>query len=168
MKQIKRVRKRVSPNVQLVAANSLDFLWDLFLKKEYFDFIYLDSYDVDWRSQLPSALHGYLEFNLAARILRPGGLLLIDDTPKTLKYLREVSEDAFSAVIESGDIELKETFGKGGLIQKSPIFKNSGRVISHKYQLLWKKRRINSRQFLTSRILRGKIKSLWWVVDLNH
>ena len=41
--------------------------------------IYLDSYDIDWNEPRPSALHHLHEFVHAWHVLRPGGLLVIDD-----------------------------------------------------------------------------------------
>lgn len=41
--------------------------------------IYLDSYDIDWNDPHPSALHHLQEFVHAWHLLRPGGLLVVDD-----------------------------------------------------------------------------------------
>jgi hypothetical protein len=45
------------------------------------DVVYLDSMDVDFRAPEPAALHGLAEFAALRPALRPGALLLIDDTP---------------------------------------------------------------------------------------
>lgn len=41
--------------------------------------IYLDSYDINWSDPHPSALHHLHEFVHAWQLLRPGGLLVVDD-----------------------------------------------------------------------------------------
>jgi hypothetical protein len=43
------------------------------------DLIYLDSYDLDWHNPHPSALHHLKEMVSAARLVKSGTLILIDD-----------------------------------------------------------------------------------------
>jgi hypothetical protein len=43
------------------------------------DLIYLDSFDLDWDNPHPSALHHLMEMASAARLVKAGTLILIDD-----------------------------------------------------------------------------------------
>lgn len=98
------------------------------------DLVYLDSWDVDAGDPYASAAHGLAEFTAIAEILRPGALVLIDDTPMT--------QDGWSLDLPS----MADFFatwgvpmGKGSLVRKlidgSPGFE----VIMHDYQLLIRK-----------------------------
>ena len=47
------------------------------------DLLYLDSFDLDWTNPHPSALHHLQEIASGIHVLKPGGLLLIDDVGLT-------------------------------------------------------------------------------------
>ena len=51
------------------------------------DFLYLDSYDVDFLNPLPSALHHLEEFNRVKHLLHKNSIILIDDTPVSPYWL---------------------------------------------------------------------------------
>lgn len=75
------LRGKLSKDTELAIADSVEYLKGLNDNKESVDFIYLDSYDVDWENPEPAELHGEAEFKIAMELVRVGGIVLIDDTP---------------------------------------------------------------------------------------
>ena len=57
-------------------SNSLDYLPTI---TDKIDFLYLDSYDVNFLNPLPSAEHHLKEFNCVKHLLHEGSIVLIDD-----------------------------------------------------------------------------------------
>ncbi len=95
------------------------------------DLVYLDSWDVDVQDPLPSAVHGLREFLTCADKLKPGAMVLVDDTPKGLEPWGETTPQVSQFVSTWGIVP-----GKGAFILKlldgSPGFE----VLAHDYQLL--------------------------------
>lgn len=119
-------------NVNLLVGDSLKVIPKIIKDSpKCYDLIYLDSFDVDWASPLPSANHGLKEFNCIRPLLKSGTLVLIDDTPNSLSFIpNDFHEQAKSFRKNFGVLP-----GKGALILNqvpSEIFK----VIYHGYNLL--------------------------------
>ena len=102
----------------------------------HFDLIYLDSWDVNWRDLLPSALHGLHEFLSILPALKPGTLMLVDDTPKDASVMARIQPRQLK---EFNDFVATFGFapGKGALIKDYLVKHALGREIAHDYQLLW-------------------------------
>ena len=102
----------------------------------HFDLIYLDSWDVNWRDLLPSALHGLHEFLSILPALTPGTLMLVDDTPKDASVMARIQPRQLK---EFNDFVATFGFapGKGALIKDYLVKHALGREIAHDYQLLW-------------------------------
>lgn len=111
-----------------------DSLLYLPILTEPIDFLYLDSYDVDFLDPLPSAEHHLKEFNAVKHLLHKGSIILIDDTP--------ISRDWFDDAKNSHLYHtMKDTFnpemsGKGSLVIKE-LEKMGATKIMHQYQTLW-------------------------------
>lgn len=103
-----QLKGKLSKGTELAIGDSVEFLRGLFENNEHVDFIYLDSYDVDWKNPEPAELHGEAEFKIAMKLVRVGGIILIDDTPTPVAALRvgihlnEVAHDGFSIIRGKG------------------------------------------------------------------
>lgn len=98
------------------------------------DFLYLDSYDVDFNNPLPSAEHHLNEFNAVKHLLHKGSVILIDDTPISADWY----DDACS--IPNNDkrrLQFNPNLsGKGSLVNIELDKMNATKVL-HQYQTLW-------------------------------
>ena len=86
MKPLIDVRKSVFKSTVLTCGDSVRFLdrWVAANRLDCrVDFVYLDSFDLDVKDPYPAALHGIREFFAIRPALKPGSLLLVDDTPAT-------------------------------------------------------------------------------------
>jgi len=123
--------KLTSPKTNVTCSDSLIFLPTL---TEEIDFLYLDSYDVDFLNPLLSAQHHLKEFNCVKHLLHKGSVVLIDDTPHSPEWLDDGKNN--------GNYDrLKMTFnpemcGKGSLVNKE-LEKMGAKKIMHQYQALW-------------------------------
>jgi hypothetical protein len=128
---VKITRNLVSSNTTVTHSDSLLYLPTL---TEPIDFVYLDSYDVDFLNPRLSAEHHLKEFNCIRHLLHKGTVILIDDTPGSPEWL----DDGFNSPIynkykEIYDINMS---GKGSLI--SLELENMGATkVLHQYQVLW-------------------------------
>lgn len=119
-------------------ADSIRFLKSLQNKGgQSIDFLYLDSWDVDWSDPLPSALHGLNEFLTIYPALKPGAIVLIDDTPADIHSMSAAQPREVNNFRES---ERKFGFkpGKGTLVKQYLTAQRVGTCLHHDYQLLWK------------------------------
>lgn len=95
------------------------------------DFVYLDSFDVDWFDPWPAAEHGLAELQAIYPKLKPGSLVLVDDTPLSLDLMGgDIASHA-----ESG---LKRVHGKGALILRNLDEFPRLKILDHNYSLLLK------------------------------
>lgn len=98
------------------------------------DFLYLDSYDVDFSKPLPSAQHHLNEFNAVKHLLHKGSIVLIDDTP--------ISADWYDNACDIPKNDHKRTnfnhimSGKGSLVNIE-LDKMNATKIMHQYQCVW-------------------------------
>ena len=101
------------------------------------DLFYLDSWDLDINDPLSAAIHGLHEFLAILPILKPGTVLLIDDTPKDSAVWARVQGAAGVTLFE----QLTRTYGfppgKGSLVKDYLLKNGMGREVAHDYQLLW-------------------------------
>jgi hypothetical protein len=96
---------KLSRNTHLMVGDSVEFLRNLEEAFESADLIYLDSFDVDWAQPEPAEIHGEKEFEIAMKLVRIGGVILIDDTPTAAAALRagiqlEVSTETGAPIIK--------------------------------------------------------------------
>lgn len=130
------LKKMCSKNSQFYCDDSVNFLREIAKSVHKVDMVYLDSWDVNWADPIPSAIHGLNEFFAIWPTLKKGGLLLVDDTPKSSAILMEISKEG------AKDFDTFEgifgfTPGKGGLIKKFLEANSLGKMVTHEYQLLW-------------------------------
>jgi len=99
------------------------------------DFLYLDSYDVDFLEPLLSAEHHLKEFRCVKHLLHSGSIVLIDDTPCSPEWL----DNGKNCPIYD---KFKENFnaqmcGKGSLVNRELEAMGATRIM-HQYQVLWR------------------------------
>ena len=95
------------------------------------DLVYLDSWDVNVHDPLPSAVHGLREFLACADVLKPGAMVLVDDTPKGIEPWGEATSQISQFVSTWGIAP-----GKGAFILKLLEGAPGFAVMAHDYQLL--------------------------------
>ena len=98
------------------------------------DLCYLDSWDVDWNDPLPSAEHGLNEFLAVEKFLKKDSILIIDDTPVSIKYIPSQFHDQSHKFFEKHGV----LPGKGSLALKLIKEKNIGKVLLHEYNVVIK------------------------------
>ena len=130
-KAVEETNSLTTNNSNVTWSDSLIFLPTL---SEGIDFLYLDSYDVDFLNPLPSAEHHLKEFNCIKHLLHTGSIVLIDDTPCSPEWLDNGTNNQLYNI-------LKNTFnpdmcGKGSLVNKE-LEKMGAKKIMHQYQVLW-------------------------------
>jgi len=80
-------RSLVSDRVRVHTGDSVEFLSALADSRPadlpFVDLLYLDSYDVDFDNELPSALHHMKELVAAAPIIHSETLVVVDDSPSS-------------------------------------------------------------------------------------
>lgn len=104
------------------------------------DLIYLDSWDVNWSSPLPPALHGLNEFISILPLIKEGTLLLVDDTPANEDCMRMANPsnpERLNAYKKSYEM-YGVSPGKGSLINLMLRDSKYATLVKHKYQLLYK------------------------------
>jgi hypothetical protein len=126
--------ENTSPKTTVYCSDSLKFLPSLTDSIDCIDFLYLDSYDVDFLNPLLSAEHHLKEFNCVKHLLRKGSIILIDDTPCSPEWL----DNGKYCPIYS---DFKNKFnpnisGKGAFVNKE-LAKLGATKIMHQYQTLW-------------------------------
>ncbi|MFY9138680.1 class I SAM-dependent methyltransferase [Zwartia sp.] len=126
-----------SNRTRMYCDDSVTFLKNLALPSDSakIDLLYLDSWDVNWADPMPSAIHGLNEFLAAMPKLKPGSLVLIDDTPRDLANATKahpgVARD-FQAFFDRFGFAP----GKGALVKQMIQSTGRGEVLAHEYQLL--------------------------------
>jgi len=123
--------KMTSDKTLVTCNDSVKYL-QTFLKP--IDFLYLDSYDVDFSNPLPSAIHHLNEFNAVKHLLHKGSVVLIDDTPVSADWY----DDAYN-IPENDSRRLNfntDMSGKGSLVHIELEKMNATKML-HQYQSLW-------------------------------
>jgi len=133
------LKKTASEKTTFYNMDSVKFLKSLTHKNINCDLIYLDSWDIDFDNFYPSMTHCLNEFFWADKLIKKGGMILIDDTPVNIKIAKKIwgvkkSNKAFI-------FQKKFNFipGKGSLIRVIVKHNNKYKIILNEYQLLLKK-----------------------------
>jgi hypothetical protein len=93
---------RLGSNVVLSVGDSVEFLQNFSKStKEKIDLLYLDSFDVDWNEPMASAVHGFKEFECSLPSLKSGSIVIIDDTPNTIKWIPHSQQEEVQRFEES-------------------------------------------------------------------
>ena len=128
----------VCPATTMVCNDSVSFLTDWVREHpgEQANFVYLDSWDVDWRAPEPAEKHGLSEFHAIKPALKSGSVLLIDDTPST-PYWTDSRDDNYSYLSEvyarNGELP-----GKRRLVVNELKEDASFQKLHHWYQVMWR------------------------------
>jgi hypothetical protein len=129
----KRLHIIKSKRSKFYIMDSVNFLkkFELLTEHQTVDLFYLDSWDVDWRNPLPSALHGRNEMNAIKPYIKQGTVLMIDDTPNSLSWIP--LENRTVAV------EFKKEFGvlpgKGAFF-KEALAELDFQILHHDYNIV--------------------------------
>lgn len=132
---VKSHQQNMCPATTLICDDSVNFLqnWANIHKDRKVDVVYLDSYDLDWYDPIPSATHGLKEYKAILPVLRPGSLMLIDDTPSTPYWIDDRGLTYQNMV---NFYEMNHYLpGKGQYILSEP---KSAQMLLHNYQVLYK------------------------------
>ena len=131
-----RLKWAKSKGTKFFIGDSVDFLKNLDADTKV-DFIYLDSWDVDWSNPLASAQHGYREIFEIRKFIKESLILVIDDTPRELKWIPEENHiEAKKFLSLHGTLP-----GKGAFFTKA-LKDEDYDVLYHEYNLVI---RFNSR-----------------------
>jgi hypothetical protein len=128
---VNETNELTTSKTHVTCSDSLIFLPSL---TDQIDFLYLDSYDVDFLNPLLSAEHHLKEFNAVKHLLHKGSIVLIDDTPVSPEWLDNGKNNGMYA-------RLSSTFnpdmcGKGSLVNIE-LAKMGAKKLMHQYQVLW-------------------------------
>jgi len=131
IQSVMEARQYVSHKTTITHSDSLLYLPQLDSK---IDFLYLDSYDVDFLNPRDSAEHHLKEFNCVKHLLEKGSVVLIDDTPSCPEWL----DNGQHCPIYT---QFKQQFdpnmcGKGSLVNQE-LEKMGAVKVMHQYQALW-------------------------------
>lgn len=123
-----------SRHSHFVVSDSLTFLENFQLESTEFkiDLAYLDSWDVDWSNPTESAIHGFNEYLRIKDNLKPGSVIIIDDTPRTLKWIPEECVEIAQEYLSANGV----LPGKGALILKEIQGSSLVKIIWHEYNLV--------------------------------
>ena len=128
---VQKTQQLVSSKTTITHSDSVEYLKSFKLP---IDFLYLDSYDVDYLNPFPSAKHHLKEFNAIKHLLHKGSIVLIDDTPGSPEWLDNgVHCPIYDRYKQSFDINMS---GKGSLVSLE-LEKMGATRILHQYQVLW-------------------------------
>lgn len=85
----RRLKHVLSKRTNFFVMDSLEFLrkFEFLTGHKTIDLIYLDSWDVDWKDPIQSALHGKAELLELKPYIKPGTVLVVDDTPSSLEWI---------------------------------------------------------------------------------
>lgn len=123
---------QTSDRTNVTHSDSLDYLPTI---TDKIDFLYLDSYDVNFLNPLPSAEHHLKEFNSIKHLLHEDSIVLVDDTPVSPEWL---DNGKSSPIYHKLKVQFDENMsGKGSLVCKE-LEKMGATKIMHQYQVLWK------------------------------
>jgi hypothetical protein len=122
---------KLSEKSKVICSDSLLYLPTL---ESEIDFLYLDSYDVDFLDPLLSAEHHLKEFNLVKHLLHKGSVILIDDTPKCVDWLDNGKHNRLYNKLKNNFNP--EMCGKGSLVNKELEIMGATKIMNQ-YQVLW-------------------------------
>ena len=128
---VNKTNSQTTNKTNVIHSDSLLFLPTI---DEPIDFLYLDSYDVDFLNPQPSAEHHLKEFNCIKHLLHKGSIILIDDTPISPEWLDDGKNSRIYHKLK--EIWNENMTGKGSLVNKE-LEKIGATKIQHQYQTLW-------------------------------
>ena len=135
MDPLLQLRNIASRSTTLFCDDSVSFLRDVTIPDTGADLLYLDSWDVDWTDPIPSAVHGLNEYLTALKHLKPGALVLIDDTPADISQMQAVHPE-YAVDFSSFHAQFGFAPGKGALVKQLVEATGRGTILAHEYQLL--------------------------------
>jgi hypothetical protein len=94
----------------------------------------MDSWDVDWSDPLSSAQHELNEFMAVQKFLTHNSILIIDDTPASMKYIPHRLHDKSLEFFKKHGV----LPGKGSLALKLIKEQKIGEVLLHEYNVVIK------------------------------
>lgn len=129
----RRLKFAKSRKTRFFVMDSVNFLenFSKITTEKSADLIYLDSWDVDWSNPLASAEHGRKELIAIRTLLRTGTIIVVDDTPVSMKWIPSSSQD----VATEFEIEFGVLPGKGAFYNQALQGLNFT-VIHHDYNLV--------------------------------
>lgn len=108
-----RLKNQLAGSSNLLVGDSVSEIEKL-AESLSFDFIYLDSFDVDWMNPVPSALHGLSEMKVVLPRLKAESVVIIDDTPCSFDFQTPAESRARNEFTDEYGVNP----GKGGLAVK--------------------------------------------------
>lgn len=128
---VNNTNELISNKSKVFHSNSLDYLPKV---DKFIDFLYLDSYDVDFLNPLPSAMHHLEEFIRVKHLLHKNSIILINDTPVSPEWLDDGKNNPIYSTL-SRQFNPRNA-GKGSLVNIE-LEKMGATKIMHQYQTLW-------------------------------
>lgn len=125
--------RRLTEFVCFAVEDSVEFLNSL--PPVEADLVFLDSWDVDLTDPEPSMRHGLQEWRAIQRLLKPGSLVIIDDTPCDVGISGWPTELVERSIRMCGRLP-----GKGALVLEEPGLWEAFECMSHQYSLVLRKR----------------------------
>ena len=130
----------LGPDTHLFVEDSLAFLerFGAESRHQTVDLAYLDSFDCDWTNPEPAAIHGYKEWELLQPHLRPGSIVVIDDTPRTpsdIPWLEGVKREAVHTFFKEHSVPP----GKGSKVFEAVSQSRDWTILHHSYNLVVQK-----------------------------
>lgn len=129
---VRKTNKMTTNKTTVTHSDSLKYLPTL---NEPIDFLYLDSFDVDFLNPRPSATHHLKEFNCVKHLLHKDSIILIDDTPISPEWLDNGKNNPIYNRFKRQFNPLVN--GKGSFVINE-LNKLGCNNILHQYQTLWK------------------------------
>lgn len=126
--------------IELVVEDSVLFLQNFASENEgvKIDLIYLDSFDVDWSDPTPAANHGWGEFVAIQPLVKPGTIVIIDDTPRNPTEMPFVSEEVMKHVRSFFERKIGPP-GKGNLVFNFVSQSSEWEILHHSYNFVVRK-----------------------------
>lgn len=122
----------VSPKTELIVGDSIRVLQSLIDRGDKpYDFIYLDSFDLDQDNPLRAMLHGMGEFLLLPQLTKVGTIVVIDDTPANWEeFIKAGAHPGQDFASPFGDL----VPGKGSLVRRF-LDRTAFEIVANDYQL---------------------------------
>jgi hypothetical protein len=131
------LRRGMAPTTTMLVGDSVRAIRELAAKQvEPFDFVYLDSFDLDVADPVPAMVHGLSEFLSLTPLFKVGTVILIDDTPRDWDEWRKLGDT--SGAERRSPVLPGLVPGKGALVRHT-LDTSRFQVIHHGYQLLVRK-----------------------------
>ena len=97
--------KEVCPRAKVICSDSVPALYRLRRSFSAVDFLYLDSFDIDWDNPHRSALHHFEELCAIAALLQPGSIVFVDDNRESIgkgMYIKEYMNQIGAQMVHDG------------------------------------------------------------------